>query len=66
MNKRFRGKSDTVSIDLTDLVHPSLRVSNHGDYEIKPRMLSGGCILYGYDVVTAYRRKKLNDMSQPI
>lgn len=63
MNKRFRGKSDTVSIDLTDLVHPSLRVSNHDDRKIEPKMLSGGCILYGYDVVTAHRRKKLNDMS---
>ena len=63
MNKRYRGKSGTISIDLTDLVHPSLRVSNHGYRKIEPRMLSGGCILYGYDVVTAYRRKKLNDMS---
>jgi hypothetical protein len=60
MNKRFRGKSDTVSIDLTDLVHPSLRVSNHGDNEIKSTMLSGGCILHGYGVFTAYRRKKLH------
>ena len=59
MNKRFRGKSDTVSIDLTDLIHPSLRVSNHGDREIKPRTLSSGCILYGYDVFTFYRRKGL-------
>ena len=31
MNKRYRGKSDTITMDLTDLVHPSLRVSNHGD-----------------------------------
>ncbi len=58
MNKRFRGKSDTVSIDLTDLVHPSLRVSNQGDRrEIKAVRLSGGCILYGYDVFTSYRRR---------
>ena len=57
MNKRFRGKSDTVSIDLTDLVHPSLRVSNHGDRKIEPRTLSGGCILYGYDVFTYYRKR---------
>jgi hypothetical protein len=58
MNKRYRGKSDTVSIDLTDLVHPSLRVSNQGDRrEIKAVRLSGGCILYGYDVFTSYRRR---------
>jgi hypothetical protein len=59
MNKRFRGKSDTVGIDLTDLVHPSLRVSNHGDRKIEPRILSGGCILYGYDVFTSYRKRGL-------
>ena len=58
MNKRYRGKSDAVSIDLTDLVHPSLRVSNQGDCrEIKAVRLSGGCILYGYDVFTSYRRR---------
>jgi len=59
MSKRFRGKSDTVSIDLTDLVHPSLRVGDHGggDREIKPRTLSSGCILYGYDVFTSYRKR---------
>mgnify|MGYP000073576852 FL=1 len=58
MNKRYRGKSDAVSIDLTDLVHPSLRVSNQGDRrEIKAVRLSGGCILYGYDVFTSYRRR---------
>ena len=59
MNKRYRGKSETVSIDLTDLVHPSLRVSNHGggDREIKPIRLSSGCILYGYDVFTSYRKR---------
>ena len=61
MNKRYRGKSDIVSIDLTDLVHPSLRGSDQGvkDREIKPRTLSSGCILYGYDVFTFYRRKGL-------
>ena len=59
MNKRFRGKSDTVSIDLTDLVHPSLRISNHGGGEVKPKTLSSGCILYGYDVFTFYRNKGL-------
>lgn len=59
MNKRFRGKSDTVSIDLTDLVHPSLRVSNHGDRAVKPRTLSSGCVLYGYDMFTYYRKRGL-------
>ena len=57
MNKRFRGKSDTITMDLTHLVHPSLRVSNHGSGEIKPKTLSSGCILYGYDVFTSYRKR---------
>ena len=57
MNKRYRGKSDTITMDLTDLVHPSLRVSNHGDRKTEPRILSGGCILYGYDVFTSYRKR---------
>ena len=58
MNKRYRGKSDTITMDLTDLVHPSLRVSNQGDRrEIKAVRLSGGCILYGYDVFTSYRKR---------
>ena len=59
MNKRYRGKSDAVSIDLTDLLHPSLRVSNHGGGEIKPKTLSSGCILYGYDMFTYYRKRGL-------
>ena len=59
MNKRSRGKSNTVSIDLRDLVHPSLRVSNHGDRKFEPRILSGGCILYGYDVFTSFRKRGL-------
>jgi len=59
MNKRFTGKSYTVGIDLTDLIHPSLRVSNHDDRKIEPRKLSGGCILYGYEVFTSYRRRGL-------
>ena len=59
MNKRFTGKSYTVGIDLTDLIHPSLRVSNHDDRKIEPRILSGGCILYGYDVFTYYRKRGL-------
>ena len=45
MNKRYKGKSDIITMDLTDLVHPSLRISNHGDRKIEPRTLSGGCIL---------------------
>ena len=63
MSNRRKGKSEQRTVDWNKIVHPSLRISNHGDNEIKSRMLSGGCILYGYDVVTAYRRKKLNDMS---
>ena len=59
MNKRFGGKSDTVSIDLTDLVHPSLRVSNHGERKIEPKTLSSGCVLYGYDMFTYYRKRGL-------
>ena len=59
MNKRYRGKSDAVSIDLTDLVHPSLRVSNHGERKIEPKTLSSGCILYGYDMFTSYRKRGL-------
>lgn len=62
MNKRYKGKSDIITMDLTDLVHPSLRISNHGDRKIEPRTLSGGCILHGYGVFTAYRRKKLHAM----
>lgn len=59
MNKRYRGRSDIVSIDLTDLVHPSLRVSNHGGGEIKPKTLSSGCVLYGYDMFIYYRKRGL-------
>lgn len=62
MTNRRKRQSHRRTVDWSKIVHLSLRVSNHGDYEIKPRMLSGGCILYGYDVVTAYRRKKMNDM----
>mgnify|MGYP000394727254 CR=1 FL=1 len=57
MNKRYKGKSDTITMDLTDLVDPSLRISNHGDRAVKPRTLSSGCILYGYDVFTYYRKR---------
>ena len=63
MCNRRKGKSEQRTVDWSKIVHPSLRVSNHGDNEIKPRVLSGGCILYEYDVVTAYRRKKLYEMS---
>ena len=59
MNNRYKGKSDTITMDLTDLVHPSLRVSNHGDRAVKPRTLSSGCVLYGYDVFTSYRKRGL-------
>ena len=61
MNKRYCDKPDAVTIDLTDLLHPSLRGSAQGvkNREIKPRMLSSGCILYGYDVFTFYRRRGL-------
>jgi hypothetical protein len=63
MSNRRKRQSHQRTVDWSKIVHPSLRVSNHGDRKIEPRILSGGCILYGYDVVTAYRRKKLNDMS---
>ena len=63
MSNRRKGKSEQRTVDWSKIVHPSLRISNHGDHEVKPRMLSGGCILYGHDLVTAYRRKKLHDIS---
>ena len=52
MNKRLRGKSDTVTMDLTDLVHPSLRVSNQEAVKQsrEPLVLSGGCLLYYLDI----------------
>jgi len=61
MNKRYGDKPDAVTIDLTDLLHPSLRGNDQGvkDSEVKPRTLSSGCILYGYDVFTLYRRRGL-------
>lgn len=63
MSDRRKRQTHRRTVDWSKIVHPSLRVSNHGDRTIEPRILSGGCILYGYDVVTAYRRKKLNDMN---
>lgn len=61
MNKRYGDKPDAVTMDLTDLLHPSLRGTDQGvkDRAIKPRTLSSGCILYGYDVFTFYRRRGL-------
>ena len=63
MSNRRKGKSEQRTVDWSKIVHPSLRVSHHGGGEIKPRILSGGCILYGYEVFTAYRLKILKDMS---
>ena len=57
MSNRRKGKSEQRTVDWSKIVHPSLRVSNHGDNEIKPRILSGGCILYGYDVFSSYLRR---------
>ena len=62
MSNRRKGKSEQRTVDWSKIVHPSLRVSNHGGGEIKPRILSGGCILYGYDVFTACRRRSMQDM----
>ena len=62
MSDRRKRQTHQRTVDWSKIVHPSLRVSNHGDNEIKSRMLSGGCILHGYGVFTAYRRKKLHAM----
>jgi len=59
MSNRRKDQSDQRTVSWSKIVHPSLRVSNHGDNEIKPRVLSGGCILYGYDVFTSYRKRGL-------
>ena len=60
MSKRNKGESDLRYIDWSKIVHPSLRVSNQGDRrEIKAVRLSGGCILYGYDVFTSYRKRDI-------
>jgi hypothetical protein len=59
MSNRRKGKSEQRTVDWSKIVHPSLRVSNHGGGEIKPKTLSSGCILYGYDMVTSYRKRGL-------
>ena len=59
MCNRRKGKSEQRTVDWSKIVHPSLRVSNHGGGEIKPKTLSSGCILYGYDMFTSYRKRGL-------
>ena len=59
MSNRRKGKSEQCTVDWNKIVHPSLRVSNHGGGEIKPKTLSSGCILYGYDMFTSYRKRGL-------
>ena len=59
MSNRRKDQSEQRTVDWNKIVHPSLRVSNHGDRKIEPRILSGGCILYGYDVFTSYRKRGL-------
>jgi hypothetical protein len=59
MSNRRKRQSHQRTVDWSKIVHPSLRVSNHGDRKIEPRILSGGCILYGYDVFTSYRKRSL-------
>jgi hypothetical protein len=59
MSNRRKGKSEQRTVDWSKIVHPSLRVSNHGGGKIKPKTLSSGCILYGYDMFTSYRKRGL-------
>jgi len=59
MSNRRKGKSEQRTVDWSKIVHPSLRVGNHGSEEIKPKTLSNGCILYGYDMFTSYRKRGL-------
>ncbi len=59
MSNRRKGKSEQRTVDWSKIVHPSLRVSNHGGGNIKPKTLSSGCILYGYDMFTSYRKRGL-------
>jgi hypothetical protein len=61
MSDRRKRQTHRRTVDWSKIVHPSLRVSNHGSVEIKPKTLSSGYILYGYDVLEACRRKKLSD-----
>ena len=59
MSNRRKGKSEQRTVDWSKIVHPSLRVSNHGGGNIKPKTLSSGCVLYGYDMFTSYRKRGL-------
>ena len=59
MSNRRKGKSEQRTVDWSKIVHPSLRVSNHGGGKIKPKTLSSGCILYEYDMFTSYRKRGL-------
>ena len=57
MSDRRKRQTHQRTVDWSKIVHPSLRVSNHGSGEIKPNTLSSGCILYGYEVFTSYRKR---------
>ena len=59
MSNRRKDQSEQRTVDWNKIVHPSLRVCNHGGGEIKPKTLSSGCILYGYDMFTSYRKRGL-------
>jgi hypothetical protein len=59
MSNRHKDQSEQRTVDWNKIIHPSLRASNHSDKDIKPITLSSGCILYGYDVFTSYRKKGL-------
>ena len=59
MSDRRKRQTHQRTVDWSKIVHPSLRVSNHGDRAVKPRTLSSGCILYGYDVFTSNRKRSL-------
>ena len=52
-------KANLNNFDWSLVVHLTLRVSNYGGGEIKPKTLSSGCILYGYDMCTSYRKRGL-------
>lgn len=59
MSNRRKDQSEQRTVDWSKIVHPSLRVSNHGGGEIKSKTLSSGCVLYGYDMFTYYRKRGL-------
>ena len=59
MSNRRKDQSEQRTVDWNKIVHPSLRVSHHGGGEIKPKTLSSGCVLYGYDMFTYYRKRGL-------